>query len=36
MLKELDGVHVRFDTEQLGPDEVAARIRAARPDRLGG
>ena len=36
VLKELDGVHVRCNTEQLTPDEVTARIRAARPDRLGG
>lgn len=36
VLQELDGVHVRLDTERLTPDEVATRIRAARPDRLGG
>jgi hypothetical protein len=36
VLQELDGVHVRLDTERLTPEEVAARIRAARPDRLGG
>ena len=36
VLKELDDVHARFDTERLSPDEVAAQIRAARPDRLGG
>ncbi len=36
VLKELDGVHVVCNTEQLTPDEVTARIRAARPDRLGG
>ena len=36
VLKELDGLHARLDTEQLGPDEVAAQIRAARLDRLGG
>src|SRR5262245_45596764 len=36
VLKKLDGVHLRLDTERLDPDEVAARIRAARPDLLGG
>ena len=36
VLKELDGVHVVCNTEQLTPDEVSAQIRAARPDRLGG
>jgi hypothetical protein len=36
LLKELDGVHARLDTDRLSPDEVAARIRAERPDRLGG
>ena len=36
VLKELDGVHLRLDTERLDLDEVVARIRAARPDRLGG
>lgn len=36
VLKQLDGVHLRLDTERLGPDEVTAHIRAARPDRLGG
>jgi len=36
VLKELDGVHLRLDTERLDLDEVVARIRAERPDRLGG
>jgi hypothetical protein len=36
VLKELDDVHLRLDTERLDLDEVTARIRAARPDRLGG
>ena len=35
-LAHMDGVHVRLDTERLSPDEVAARIRAERPDVLGG
>jgi len=35
-LPQLDGVHVVCNTEQLAPDEVTARIRAARPDLLGG
>jgi hypothetical protein len=35
-LPRLDGVHVVCNTEQLTPDEVAVRIRATRPDRLGG
>jgi hypothetical protein len=33
-LAELDGVHLALDTEALEPGEIAARIRAARPDRL--
>jgi chloramphenicol 3-O-phosphotransferase len=36
VLQELDGVHLALDTEELGPDECAARIRYERPDRLGG
>jgi chloramphenicol 3-O-phosphotransferase len=36
VLKELDGVHLALDTEALNPDECAARIRAERPERLGG
>ena len=36
VLKDLDGVHLALDTETLGPDECAARIRASRPDMLGG
>ena len=35
-LPELDGVHVTLDSEELTPDEEAARIRAERPDKLGG
>ena len=35
-LPQLDGIHVTCDTEELPPDEVAARIRAVRPDLLGG
>ncbi len=35
-LTELAGVHVVLDSESLSPDELAARIRAARPDKLGG
>jgi broad-specificity NMP kinase len=35
-LPRLDGVHAVCNTEQLAPDEVTARIRAARPDLLGG
>lgn len=35
-LPQLDGVHVVCNTEQLPPDEVTARIRAERPDLLGG
>ena len=35
-LTELDGVHVTLDSEELAPDEAAARIRAERPDKLGG
>lgn len=36
VLKQIDGVHARLDTERLSPNEVAARIRAERPDLLGG
>jgi len=32
----LDGAHVTVDTVRTGPLEAAARIRAERPDRLGG
>ena len=35
-LTELDGVHLVLDSEGIGPDELAARIRAERPDKLGG
>jgi hypothetical protein len=35
-LTELAGVHLVLDSESLDPDEVAARIRAERPDELGG
>jgi hypothetical protein len=36
VLHDLDGVHLALDTEALTPDECAARIRAERPDALGG
>jgi hypothetical protein len=32
----LDGTHVVLNTEELGPAEIAERIRSACPDRLGG
>jgi hypothetical protein len=35
-LTELDGVHLTLDSEQLSPEEEAARIRAERPDKLAG
>ena len=35
-LTELDGVHVTLDSEELSPEEEAARIRAERPDKLAG
>jgi chloramphenicol 3-O-phosphotransferase len=35
-LEELEGVHLALDTEALTPDEAAGRIRAERPDVLGG
>ena len=35
-LRELDGVHLTLDSESLEPEEIAARIRAERPDILGG
>jgi chloramphenicol 3-O-phosphotransferase len=35
-LEELDGVHLALDTDALTPGEAAARIRAERPDVLGG
>ena len=35
-LRELDGVHLVLDSEELTPEEEAARIRAERPDKLGG
>jgi hypothetical protein len=35
-LAELDGVHLALDTDALTPGEAAVRIRAARPDVLGG
>jgi broad-specificity NMP kinase len=35
-LTELDGVHLSLDSERLGPDELAARIRSERPEKLGG
>ena len=36
VLTTLDGAHARLDTDRLSPNEVAARIRAERPDQLGG
>jgi ABC-type phosphonate transport system ATPase subunit len=36
VLKDLDGVHLGLDTVALSPEKCAARIRAARPDKLGG
>jgi broad-specificity NMP kinase len=33
---ELGGVHLVADSARAGPDEIAARIRAERPDKLGG
>jgi broad-specificity NMP kinase len=35
-LEELNGVHLALDSEQLSPEEEVARIRAERPDKLGG
>ena len=35
-LTELAGVHLVLDSEELSPDEPAARIRAERADKLGG
>ena len=35
-LTQLDGVHLVLDGERLGPNEIAAAIRAERPDILGG
>ena len=35
-LEELDGVHLSLDSENLTPEEIAARIRSERPDRLAG
>jgi hypothetical protein len=35
-LAQLAGVHLTLDSERLGPDEIAARVRAERPDVLGG
>jgi broad-specificity NMP kinase len=33
---KLHGVHLVADSARAGPGEIAARIRAARPDQLGG
>ena len=33
-MPQLDGVRLALDTEQLGPTEIAERVRAARPDML--
>jgi broad-specificity NMP kinase len=35
-LAELDGVQLALDTEELGPEEAAARIRSERADKLAG
>jgi broad-specificity NMP kinase len=35
-LTELGGVHVTLDSESLSPEEIAARIRSERPEKLGG
>jgi hypothetical protein len=35
-LRELAGVHLALDSEELTPEEEAARIRAERPDKLAG
>ena len=35
-LEGLDGVHVTVDSARMSPNEIAARIRAERPDKLGG
>ena len=35
-LDELGGVHLTVDTARMSPNEIAKRIRAERPDRLGG
>jgi broad-specificity NMP kinase len=32
----LDGVHVTLDSEQLSPEQEAARIQSERPDKLAG
>lgn len=34
-LAELEGVHLRLDSERLGPAQISERVRAARPDILG-
>ena len=36
VIDELDAAHVTIDTVRAGPIEAATRIRAARPDKLGG
>jgi hypothetical protein len=33
-LSELDDAHLLLDSERLAPEEIADRIRAARPDKL--
>lgn len=35
-LEQLDGVHVSVDSARMSPNEIAARIRAERPDKLAG
>jgi hypothetical protein len=36
VIAELDGVHLTVDTARTSPLDAAARIRAKRPDKLGG
>jgi chloramphenicol 3-O-phosphotransferase len=35
-LEQLEGVHLTVDTARMSPNEIAARIRAERLDKLGG
>ena len=35
-LEQLDGVHLSLDSARMSPNEIAARIRSERPDRLAG
>jgi hypothetical protein len=36
LVDELEAAHVTIDSVRTGPAEAAERIRAARPDKLGG